>query len=240
MTYGKMIFNLILLAGVVGFCNEAKAQAESCSKFTFATSKSRLNAIPITVIKSGAAPILGIAGKTYHFDPAGHCMRAIEDSSKTCAPSLNVISGGKIVARIEGSPIVSLFVTDDRGSIDRTQPHYRWGVQRDIYRTSQPRFWMESVETDGRVLGRIDAVEGLSLFQMNSAGTKEQKIGEAYGAIDLRGTSLLYSNCRKLAKMKFRDEFYARAQRGVASTIAGTEQPLGQMPRVVAVHAAKR
>ena len=227
----------VLLSGSL-----AHAQAETCSKFTFAVSESRLKSVPITILKTYKSPVMGIAGKTYFYDPSGGCMRQMGDTNRECPASLPIMSGGKLVARMEGYPMPALFMVDGSGKRDRNEPYYRWTVQRDSFRQSQPRFWLESVDPKGAVIGRFEALDGMSPTEMNNPGIKKQHLPDSMFG-NLRGNHYLMTNCRKIAKMPILQERTRRsdpaspsaprvASRRVASVEMETDsEPLPQLPR---------
>ena len=194
-----------------------RAQMETCDRFSFAVSNSRLNEIPVTVLRGGMSPVLEIAGKAYTYDVASHCM-AEAGAKADCGKTLKVMSDKKVVAVIEGQGRVSIAPTDDKGKRDLAQPHYEVLVERDPTNSSRPLFVLEAMGIDGKPLGRIDGIEGMTAPSLQAF---KGKLASAHHLIDLRGKNLVYANCRKLAVMHMGDS----PERAIASA-RNTEVPV--------------
>jgi hypothetical protein len=126
----------------------------------------------------------------------------------------------KVVALIEGKGRVWISPVDEKGKRDSTQPHYEVSVERDPTNTVRPLFVVQAVGADGKVLGRVDGVEGMTAPALQ---TFKGKLASAHGLIDLRGKNLVYANCRKLAVMRYFDG--ATAGRAIASARGVTKAP---------------
>ncbi len=216
------------------FTTQAAAEAEKCDPFTFAARGAALP--PMTLLKAGAAPILSIAGHLFHYDPTRHCL---SEGSGDCAKTQKVISGGKVVALVEGSPMIKIFSPDARGGADHSAVFYQMMVEHDVYRTTQPRFWLEAINPhdaagEEKVIGRLDAVDGLTIDQMKSV---KARIATAHKLVDLSRSSAMYSNCRKLAVVPFDLRYYPTQTRVPASN--SPMHSLAQPPRPLAVIVAR-
>lgn len=210
----KLVLALLTLVSV-----HAHAQMETCDRFSFAVSQSRLGEIPVTVLRGGMSPVLEIAGQPFTYDTGSHCM-AEAGSKVDCEKTLKVTSDKKVVALIEGKGRVWISLTDAKGKRDDSQPHYEISVERDPTNTARPLFVVQAVGIDGKVLGRIDGVEGMTAPALQ---TFKGKLASAHRLIDLRGKNLVYANCRKLAVMRYFDG--ATAGRAIASARGVTNAP---------------
>jgi hypothetical protein len=197
----------------------AHAQMETCDRFSFAVSQSRLNEIPVTVLRGGMSPVLEIAGQAFNYDTGSHCM-AEAGAKIDCEKPVKVTVDKKVVALIEGKGHVWISPVDAKGKRDSTQPHYEVSVERDPTNTSRPLFVVQAIDTDGKVLGRVDGVEGMTAPALQMF---KGKLASAHRLIDLRGKNLVYANCRKLAVMRYYDG--ASAGRAIASARGVNKAP---------------
>jgi hypothetical protein len=204
--------------------NAASGQMETCDRFSFAVSQSRLNELPVTVLRGGMSPVLEIAGQVFNYDTGLHCVS--EAGAKAdCDKPLKVVIDKKVVALIEGKGHVWISLADSKGKRDSTQPHYELSVERDPTNTARPLFVVQAVGTDGKTLGRIDGVEGMTPPALQ---TFKGKLASAHQLIDLRGKNLVYANCRKLAVMHYFDG--TTASRAIASARGVTSAPMASNP----------
>lgn len=209
-----VVFGLLMLVSMV-----AQAQMETCDRFSFAVSGTRLNQIPVTVLRGGVSPVLEIAGRTYNYDVSKHCM-AEAGTEFDCSKPLKIMADKKVVGLIEGQGRVWISVADSKGKRDATQPHYEVAVERDPSSPSRPRFIVEAVGVDGKVLGRVDGIEGLTAASLQNF---KGKLASAHHLVDLRGKGLVYANCRKLAVMHYNDG--TTMNRAIASSRADVSTP---------------
>lgn len=197
------------------------AESDSCEPFSIAVSQSKLNEFPVTVLRGGLSPVIEIADKTYNYDLASHCLQdttvaapktPLISKPVACAP-VRVMKDKKQVAVIEGTGLVTISPTDEKGRHLDDQPFYRMMVDHDPANHARPRFVMEAVGADGKVIGWIDGLEGMPAADLTKFGGK---LASAHKLIDMRGKTLIYENCRKLAVLHLDGSI----DRAVASTKA--------------------
>lgn len=202
----------------------ALAQSESCDRFSFAVSKTKLASLPVTVLRGGLSPVLEIAGKTYAYDVGTHClndtskMSEAANASRDCSKPLKVMNGNQVVAVIEGQGRVTIAPADAKGKRDFSQASYSVFVARDVSSPSRPRFVIEARSPEGKTLGRLDGIEGMTSGELTKF---KAKLASSHGLIDLRGKDLVWANCRKLAVTHSNDA-HSNMLRMVASARAET------------------
>ena len=222
MSWLKLVVLFALVAPV-----QVRAESEKCDPFTVAAKN---GPPPMTILRAGVSPIVSISGQLYHYDPIARCLRSTTASpGGDCAKAQRVMSGGKAVAVIEGQSQIRISPVDARGNVNSSGLYYQLMVEHDSYRTSQPRFWMEAVnprdEQTGapRTVGRLDSIEGLTIDQM---AVNKSKLASGRKLINMNGSSLMYTNCRKLTVARFDDRFYpAPSGRAPAATLTHLQQP---------------
>ena len=227
----KTAFGIAALIASVLFPNAARAQMETCDRFSFAVSQSRLSELPVTVLRGGMSPVLEIAGRVFNYDTGSHCV-AEAGAKADCQKPLKVVVNKKVVAVIEGVGRVWISPADAKGARDSTQPHYELSVERDPTNVVRPLFVVQAVGADGKTIGRIDGVEGMTPPALQ---TFKGKLASAHQLIDLRGKNLVYANCRKLAVMHYFDG--ANAGRAIASARGVTSAPMSSNPVTLKVNA---
>ena len=194
---------------------EALAESETCDRFSFAVSGSKLNELPITVLRGGMSPVFEIADKTYTYDTASHCMSEAGFKREDCDKPLKIMSGKNTVALIEGVGVVTIALANAKGLRDLSQPYYQVSVERERTNPSRPHFVLQAMSADQKTLGRIDGVEGMTAPELTSF---KGKLASAHHLIDLRSKSVVYANCRKLAVLRYDDSRLGLSpERNVAS-----------------------
>lgn len=222
MTWLKLIVIALVFAPYL-----AQAESEKCDPFTIAVKN---GPPPMTVLRSGISPVLSISGQLFHYDPVAQCLRGSNGpQTGECMKRQTVMAGGKAVAVIEGKSKMTIMPVDAHGNPNRAGLYYQMMVEHDAYRTAQPRFWLEAVEPRGatpgapRVVGRLDAVEGLTVDQMTA---NKAPLASGRKLINMNGASLMYANCRKLTVAKFNERFYpAPTGRQPAEAASHLQQP---------------
>ncbi len=213
---GPLTVSLILsFFGPVIWPAVAAAESETCDPFSFAVSGSRLNELPVTVLRGGLSPVFEIANQTYSYDTTLHCMAEAGVKRIDCAKPLRIMSGKKTIALIEGVGVVTVALANVKGLRDLSQPFYQITVERERSNPTRPHFVLQAISADQKTLGRIDGVEGMTAPELTSF---KGKLASAHQLIDLRSKSVVYANCRKLAVLRYDDSRLGLSpERNVAS-----------------------
>jgi hypothetical protein len=191
------------------------AESETCDRFSFAVSGSRLTELPVTVLRGGMSPVFEIADQTYSYDTASHCMSEAGVKRVDCEKPLKIMSGKKTLAVIEGVGVVTIALTNEKGLRDFSQPYYQVSVERERLNPSRPHFILQAMSADQKTLGRIDGIEGMTAPELTSF---KGKLASAHRLIDLHAKSVVYANCRKLAVLRYDDsQLGLSPERNVAS-----------------------